>query len=83
MTRWLDNDHCNQCGRYRRNWFDPCRCAAKTSHDPVRAKDVSDALMAELQALAAGSRRAKTPKAVECEASQSGPKGNAQNRSED
>jgi hypothetical protein len=30
------------------------------------------------EALAAGSRRAKTPKAVECEASQSGPKGNAQ-----
>jgi hypothetical protein len=29
-------------------------------------------------ALAAGSRRAKTPQAVECEASQSGPKGNAQ-----
>jgi hypothetical protein len=29
-------------------------------------------------ALAAGSRRAKTPQTVECEASQSGPKGNAQ-----
>lgn len=29
-------------------------------------------------ALATGSRRAKTPQAVECEASQSGPKGNAQ-----
>jgi hypothetical protein len=31
-----------------------------------------------MTALAAGSRRAKTPQAVECEASQSGPKGNAQ-----
>lgn len=30
-------------------------------------------------ALAAGSRRAKTAQPVECEASQSGPKGNAQN----
>ena len=29
-------------------------------------------------ALAAATQRAKTPKAVECEASQSGPKGNAQ-----
>jgi hypothetical protein len=29
-------------------------------------------------ALATGSRRAKTPQAVECEASQSGPKGNVQ-----
>jgi hypothetical protein len=32
-------------------------------------------------AIAAGSRRAKTPKAVECEASQSGPKGIAQTKS--
>jgi hypothetical protein len=36
--------------------------------DPVSIED----------ALAAGSRRAKTAKRVECEASQSGPKGNAQ-----
>jgi hypothetical protein len=33
-------------------------------------------------ALATGSRRAKTPQAVECEASQSGPKGNAQGDSQ-
>jgi hypothetical protein len=32
-------------------------------------------------AIAAGSRRAKTPQAVECEASQSGPKGIAQTKS--
>lgn len=43
------------------------------------APEVRPALLAAAKlALAAGSRRAKTPQAVECETSQSGPKGNAQ-----
>jgi hypothetical protein len=35
------------------------------------------------RALAAATGTARTPQAVECEASQSGPQGNAQNKSED
>ena len=44
--------------------------------DSAPAKAATD--LAARAALAAGSQRAKTPKAVECEASQSGLKGNAQ-----
>jgi hypothetical protein len=65
----------------------PYNAAAQVRYDgygPTPADQLADAIRKmnaaiEAKALAAGSRRAKTPKAVECEASQSGPKGNAQN----
>jgi hypothetical protein len=63
---------CPLCGSVT---WDGCTC---DSLDPVKARIASDKIAAEITALAAGSRRAKTPTAVECEASQSGPKGNAQ-----
>ena len=68
----------------------PYNAAAQTRYDGygnTPALQLIDAIRKmnaalEAKALAAATRRAKTPEAVECEASQSGPKGNAQQQSE-
>jgi hypothetical protein len=72
-------------------------CAALAEYERAMSEDTIPAIERALKAqqraahfcllgipdpaIAAGSRRAKTPQAVECEASQSGPKGIAQTKS--
>lgn len=64
----MTDERCEFCGRDPYHWVD-----IGVGFEPVAIVCCDEAI-----ALAAGSRRAKTPKAVECEASQSGPEGNAQ-----
>jgi hypothetical protein len=58
------------------DWQKRKRQAEDAHHAEAKRRD--DELCNKILALAAGSRRAKMPQAVECEASQSSPKGNAQ-----